>query len=491
MAQLSRFPVAPPHRAPEREATAHLALRAYATFVLFSALAYSWWYNLLGPIAAVALLSATVVATLAIWVPNLSRRRGAQAYAWRRLPWIALVYVAFAITSVIWSQWPAATAMTWAVLAGVTLQALFLADMLTWGEIVRGLEVALRWIIGGSLVFEAWVALVVEHPILPNFFPVSGEPDPHWYWVRGNLFDSFLVGDRVQGIVGNSNLLGMLCVLALIVFGVRMRIAIVDRLSREVVISRAVWILLAVWLLVRAGSATSAVAGAVAGAVLLVALAMRRQATPGGRTRVYAVSTGLALALGAICWLGYDRILGLLGRDGDLTGRADIWATVIDRALAHPVIGNGFSSPWVPWDPAFDGWIVDHHISVFQAHSMWLDAFLQLGALGVVLIAGVYGSAVWRTWFFAVDRPRWDAHDDRAYSPLTLVPILVLWALLAQGLTESNPIMLWGWMLTVLFVSKVKVTPELTHPDRDAEIGTRSPRRGILRTADPAVRAES
>ncbi|WP_197517568.1 O-antigen ligase family protein [Microbacterium karelineae] len=491
MAQHSRFPVAPPHRAPEREATSHLALRAYATFSMFSALAYSWWYNLLGEIGALVLLGILLVATLAIWIPSLSRRRGAQAYAWRRLPWIALGYVGLALASAIWSQWPVATLLTWVALAGVTLQGLFLADMLTWGEIVRALEVALRWIVGGSLAFEAWVALAIGHPILPNFFRVSGDPDPHWYWVRGNLFDAWLVGDRVQGIVGNSNLLGMLCVVALIVFAVRLRVSIIDRLSAEVVTSRVVWIVLAAWLLVRAGSATSAVSGAAAVAVLAAALAMRRQRTPGGRTRVYAALTAIAAAGAAICWLGYDRIVGLLGRDGGLTGRADIWSAVIERALTHPVAGNGFSSPWVPWDPAFDGWIVDHDITVFQAHSMWLDAFLQLGVLGVVLIAGVFGSAVWRAWFIAVDRPRWDAHDDRAYSPLTLVPLLVMWALLAQGLAESNPIMLWGWMLMVMFVSRIKVTPELTHPDRDAEIGTRAPRRGVHRTADPAVRAES
>src|SRR5699024_3319359 len=129
----------------------------------------------------------------------------------------------------------------------------FLADMLTWGEIVRGLEVALRWVVTLSILFEAWVALVLDGPLLPNFFPVSGEADPHWYWVRGNLFDAWLVGDRIQGIVGNSNLLGMLMVVALIVFGVRLRVAFLGRLPVERIIMRAVWLLLAGWLLARAG----------------------------------------------------------------------------------------------------------------------------------------------------------------------------------------------------------------------------------------------
>ncbi|NHI17458.1 O-antigen ligase family protein [Microbacterium excoecariae] len=487
MAHRTRHPVAPAPRAPRRESTAHLALRAYATFMLFSALAYSWWYNLLGAVGAAALIAACVLGTLGIWIPHLARRRGRRAYPWRRLPWVALAYVALALASTAWSAWPLATVGTGAVMVAFTLQALFLADMLTWGEIIRALEVALRWVLGASLAFEAWVALFVGHPILPNFFATEGTPDPHWYWVRGNLFDDWLVGDRIQGIVGNANLIGMLALLALIVFGARLRLAILDRASAETLVFHGLWIALALWMLARAGSATALAAGAVAAGVLLVALVMRRQRTARGRTRVYAAFTALAVALAAAAWALRGPVLDALGRDGGLTGRDAIWSAVWERAATHPVVGNGFSSPWVPWHPAFAGWIVDHDITVFQAHNMWLDAFLQLGALGVVLVASVYGSALWRAWFFAVDRPRWDAHAERAYSPLTLVPILVVWALLTQGLTESNPVMLWGWLVVVMFVAKLKVSPVLTHPDSGADIGRRRPRRGVPRVAEPAV----
>src|SRR5690606_30727545 len=240
----------------------------------------------------------------------------------------------------------------------------------SWGELIRGLEVALRWIVGGSFVFEAWVALVVRHPIMPNFFAVEGEPDPHWYWVRGHLFDSFLLGDRIQGIVGNANLLGMLLVIALIVFGVRLRVGIVNRLPGEILAARIAWIALAAWLLVRAGSATTFVAAAVAAGVLAIALLMRRQTTPHGRTVVYSVFTALALALVVVVIVGYDRLVAMLGRSEGLTGRDDIWRDVLGRAAEHPILGGGFSSPWVPWDPAFAGWIVDHDITVFQAHNM-------------------------------------------------------------------------------------------------------------------------
>lgn len=482
--------MAPPPRAPRREATTHLLLRAYATLVLFSLLAYSAWFNLVGATGAAVVLGAGTLATLAIWIPDLARRRGARAFAWRRLPWAALGYGALAVASLAWSQWPGATALTLLLLASCTLQGVFLADALSWGEIVRALEVALRWILGLSLAVEAWVALVVRHPILPNFFSVDGEPDPHWYWVRGNLFEAIGIGPRIQGIVGNSNLLGMLCVVALVVFSVRLAAGLAERAARERIAMRIAWIAVAAWLLLRAGSATSFACAVLVAVVLLAALAMRRQRSPRGRTRVYALFTALVAAGAVAAWLGRDLLLRVAGRGEGLTGRDAIWGAVAERAAELPVLGHGFSSPWVPWDPAFDGWIVDHGITVFQAHSMWLDAFLQLGAAGVLLVAIACGALVWRAWFFAVDRPRWDADGSRPFSVLSLVPLLVVWALLVQGLTESNPIMLWGWTLVVLFSFKIKTAPVLSPVDTDAGIGTEQRWRGARRIADPAVRAQ-
>ncbi|NKF33667.1 O-antigen ligase family protein, partial [Pseudomonas sp. BGM005] len=87
--------------------------------------------------------------------------------------------------------------------------------------------------------------------------------------------------------------------------------------------------------------------------VLLVALLMRRTTTPGARTRLYVIFIGGSLVLGAALWLLQKPLLGLLGRSSDLTGRSDvIWEKVLERAAEHPLFGNGFSSPWVPFDPA-------------------------------------------------------------------------------------------------------------------------------------------
>lgn len=450
MAQYTKHPVAARPAPPERESTGHLMLRAYAILALIAIFAHAAVYNLVGKVGAAITIGVFLLATLAIGIPLIARNRP-QPFAWRRLPWAAMAYTALALISVAWSQWRGATLLTWILLGTVTAMALLIAHTLTWHEIVRALASAFKWILGLSLVMELWVALIVRAPLLPNFFErPAGKVNAHWYWVRGNLLD----GDRIQGIVGNSNLLGIISLFALITFG----ILFAARTRRRAPL--VLWMLVAAFCLLRASSATAFACAAAVAVVLLVALLMRRARTPRGRARLYILFLGGGALAAVAVWLLQKPLLGLLGRSADLTGRSDrIWTKVLARAAEHPVFGNGFSSPWVPFDPAFDGWIEDHGITVFHAHNMWLDVLMQLGVVGLALIAVVFLSLLWRAWFFAVDRPRWDLTADRPYSALALLPILFVVALLVQGLSESTPIMLWGWLLVVLFSFKIKSVP--------------------------------
>ena len=448
MAVYTKHPVAALPAAPPRETTAHLLVRAYSVLALFCIFAHTAVYNLLGPLGSGILLVVLTVGALAIWVPAVVAGRPTR-FPWRRLPWAALGYGALALVSTLWSRWPAATLLTWTLLAGITVTALLVATMLTWQEIARALSTVLKTILGLSLAIELWVALVLRHPLLPNFAEVpQGKIDPHLYWVRGNLFDD----GRIQGVVGNAHTLAMMCLFALIVFGV-LYATQVRRRSMLIF-----WAVLAAVLLVKAASATVYLSIGVVAAVLAAALIMRA-ASPRRRGRLYLVFLAVAVGGVASAVLLRDTILSLLGKGSDLTGRLEIWQAVWDRAITRPVFGNGFSSPWVPWDPAFDGWILNHGLSVFHAHDMWLDVFLQLGAVGVVLMAVAWLALTWRAWFFAVDRPRWDLDAARPYSPLSLLPLLLVAVLLVEGLAESAPIMLWGWLLLILLSFKMKAVP--------------------------------
>jgi len=84
---------------------------------------------------------------------------------------------------------------------------------------------------------------------------------------------------------------------------------------------------------------------------------------------------------------------------------------------------------------------------------------MQIGIIGVVLLALALLSLLWRAWFFAVDRPRFDLVATRPYSAVAVLPTLLATVLLVQGLMESRPLMEWGWMFIVMLVCKLKQTP--------------------------------
>lgn len=449
MAVHARHSVSAPPSAPVRETTGHLMLRAYCTFVIFCAFSGSMWNIVLGSLGLGILIAVLAVVTIALWsMPRLLRRADAAStrLQWRRLPWFPLAYVAWALASVFWTNWLDATLITWGVLAGTTLQALFVASMLTWRELVRSVASALKWVMGLSLAIELWAAAF--GPILPNFVTVPEHIPPELYWTRGLLFE----GGRIQGILGNSNLLGMAALIAIIVFAIRL--ATVPRRGWLIA-----WIVLSAFLLLRAASATTYVAAAGAVVVLATALIMRTAKRPGQRTLWYLVFLA-AGAVGATLLIFFqDALFALLGRSDDVSGRQHIWDAVLERAWQHPIVGWGFTTPWLPWEPEFDHWIVDHSLTVFMAHSVWIDVFFQLGFIGVAIIAILYVAYMWRAWFFAVDRPRWDLKADRPYSALTLLPLLVGAVVLVQSVTESRPLMEWGWLLIVMLGFKIKQAP--------------------------------
>ncbi|WP_298040154.1 O-antigen ligase family protein [uncultured Microbacterium sp.] len=405
--------------------------RVYAFVLMFSALAYSFWYNLLGPVGTSILLLAMAAITAAL-TPVWRSRLAGRTRSWRAQPWPLIAYAALGALSIVWSSWPLATAITWVMMALFTAHGILFARAFTREELLTTLERALGAILVLSLALEAWVALVLRHPILPNFSDAPEDPNPHWYWVRGNLFDDLLVGSRIQGIVGNANLLAVLCVLALIVFATRFARR-APHTGARVVLS-----VLALWLCVRSGSAAMFLTLAAVGAAALIVLLFRRFTGRRARTTLYAAAITIVVAVVAGLLIAKDSLLALLGRSSDITGRTEIWAKVLERAVDSPLIGHGFASPWLPWDSAFDGWIMDHGITVFHSHNMWIDGFLQLGALGILLLITIYATTLWRSWRLAISA---DA-ATRSMAPLLLVLVL-----LVQGLSESAPLMFWGWML--------------------------------------------
>jgi exopolysaccharide production protein ExoQ len=423
-------------------ARSRFAIRTFAVLVWFVVFAGQFWRNLLGwwGFGAVALI--VLVGIIYFFV------RLKPEWRWRRFPKSLVAFLGLATISLAWSFYPGASAIGIALQWMTTIAALFLVLCLSWPELIRTLAVSLRWALALSLVFEFIVAAFIRHPVLPFFVDYGSEKIPAaFYWSRGLLFS----GGPLEGIVANRNLLGFLALLAVIVFAIQLAAGTVRRGWG------IAWLVLAAGMLVLTRSATVTLAATAVLIVLLFALWTRR-AGPQGRRPVYLTATA-AIVAGVAALVAFSpMLLRLLGKSEDLTGRFDIWNSVISLASQKPVFGWGWVSYWAPWVEPFNGLAVRKGVTYLQAHNAWLDVWLQLGILGVIVFAALVLSTLWRSWFFAVDRPRTGVVDDAPYSASALLPLLLVAALLAQSLAESRLLIEYGWVLIVVLAVFTKRT---------------------------------
>jgi O-antigen ligase len=411
-----------------------------AALVLFTVAAGDFWRNLLswyGWAAVCAVLLTAVIVELVRMRPSL-----------RRLPVPLVVFLGLATASVTWSVYPSATLAGLAATWFTTVGGIFLALCLTAEELIAALSRALRWVIGLSLVFEAVVAVFIRRPLLPVFPPFdpdAGNIPDAFAWSRAEL----LTGGAIQGIVGNANLLAMVALLTLITLAVQTASGTIRR-------SRGwLWLTLAMLTLALTRSAAVlAAAAAVAGVLALVLLA--RRLPPSRRAAVSWSAAGL-LAAGVVAGaLFAGQLLDFLRRNIDLTHRLDIWAIVSELAAERPVAGWGWVSHWAPWAEPFDDLVVINGVTYLQAHNVWVDVHFQLGWIGLLAFAALMATVLVRSWWLATDSPQVAPGRTEPFTAATLLPLLILVALLVQSLAESRMLVELGWTLLVVVAIRTK-----------------------------------
>jgi O-antigen ligase len=364
------------------------------------------------------------------------------------LPLPLLAFLALTVLSIIWSdyrQWTAAAAFLSIVTA---LGALSLAVTFTLPQLIRLLGHALRIILAASILFELVVSIFVRHPFTPWWTDYTGQTiHPAEYWSR----DLLLKGDRIQGIMGNSDLLGFVALLGVIVFAIEFA----SRSMRRG--WSGFWIVVALADIALTRSATVTVAAVVVAVAAVVLLLLRRAQTERARRTISLVSILVILAGVAGAIVLRAPLLRALGKSGTLTGRTGIWGEVIRLASERPILGWGWISYWVPGLAPFNNPAFKHGgIRYLQAHDAWLDLWLQLGVIGVVVFAAFALSALVRSWMLAVDRPQVGPGQAARYDASTLLPVLILVALLAQSVAESRLLIEYGLLLLALFAITTK-----------------------------------
>ena len=350
-----------------------------------------------------------------------------------RVPVPLALLLALMALSLIWSQYRGFTGIALAAQIGTTIFALFLANQFGWRQLLNIFANTLRFVLGASLLFELVAAVFGPiKPIFPNY-EGNEPPSASYLWSQGNLFD----GDRIQGIMGNANLLAFTAVLGIMVFLVEY---IVTHKKRSLPLSS---LILAVLLAALAKSAGMTLAIALIAFAALIAIFSegRDRAT---RHRIYGYGIWALVAVAVFGLIYRTELFDLLGRSPDASGRFYIWGEVLNLIWEKPLEGWGWISYWVPGVEPFEGLIVINKVPMYQAHNAFLDIWLQLGIAGLVLLVWLMMQGFNRLWAVAV----------RHTNPLYLFPLFGFLVIAAQSLTESRLLIEISWVLLVLLTTK-------------------------------------
>jgi hypothetical protein len=361
----------------------------------------------------------------------------------RRFPLPLAVLLMLMALSSLWSNYQLISLAAFGVQVATTIVAVFFAIQFDWRQLLNIFANTIRLILLLSLIIELVAA--ITGPIKPPFAYFEGDtpPAPAYWWVQGNLFQS----ERIQGFVGNANLIAFVAVLGLVVFFVEYLVsARKQTIAIASMVSAAAFIALA---------KSASMWAALVIVVLASIVAMISEGRPRlSRHKIYRAtlwSSLFGLFLVAVYWV---EITDLLGKSPDASGRFYIWQTVWTLAQERSLVGWGWISHWIPGVEPYEGLIVIEKVPHFHAHNAFLDMWLQLGIVGLLVFLWLFWTTFVRVWKVAV------VHTN----PLYLWPLFAFMVIATQALTESRLLIENGWMLLVLLALKTREPFENLEP---------------------------
>jgi exopolysaccharide production protein ExoQ len=299
---------------------------------------------------------------LAVAIMVLIRRKERLSFC-LKANWPCLIYFAYCILSVLWSDFPGIAFKRWIKAVGDLAMVLVLATdhkpEAAFGRVISRV---------GFILMPASVLLIKYFAELGRGYDPDGNP-------------------MNNGVATQKNSLGLITLV--IALGAMWHFLNVLQVKRQrnrtrVLLAQGTLLAFCIAVLVMAQSATS-IACFILGAILLLAAHM-----PMIRRRPRAMHTLVVLMFlsgGVIKILGGQAaVVHALGRKPDLTGRADIWSAVLSVA-SNPIVGAGFESFWL--GPRLE--LVYSRLSGYQhvneAHNGYIEVYLNLGLIGVGLVA--------------------------------------------------------------------------------------------------------
>ena len=201
------------------------------------------------------------------------------------------------------------------------------------------------------------------------------------------------------------------------------------------------WAALAAVALVGSSSSTAAASLVLIGCIALLGSVLRRLRSDRQRIVVFSFAGILVVVAGMALLFDVGLLAGAFGRDVTFTGRTTIWRAAARSIGQRPLTGHGFGGVWDELGPTSTSVMRAVGARVYHAHNGFLDVTLQTGVIGLVLLLGSIGTALWRA------RPYFRRNR------FLLWPATILVGMLFSASAESAPFMFGGYALTVAMVT--------------------------------------
>jgi len=320
-----------------------------------------------------------------IGIRILSRRHFEWGATIRRNPWLVAL-LAFMALSILWSQFSFVSFKRYIKVIGSVVMALVI---LTQSDPLRAFGTVLR----RSLYIHLPMSIICTR----------------YFRDIGVSFDWGGTTEAWCGIASSKNVLGQVAMLGVLYFFSEIR----QNWRRKGWLNlHILYLFMALYLLKGAGSISMTSVSVCLFALMIFLriqyLRSRPKAIRPFVLTVFSVTIGVILlvVVHSVVMFSSDSIFGhlitLLGRDITMTDRTYIWSDVYGAAGGITMLGVGFGGFWIgrianiPWN-AHMSWVLG------QAHSGYVDTYLQLGFVGVILLATVLFTTLSRLLASLVD----------------------------------------------------------------------------------------
>ena len=273
-------------------------------------------------------------------------------------------FILFALTSVMWSDFPFVAFKRWFRDFGDYLVILVVISDPHPLEAIR------------TLFRRLCILIVPLSILLIKYFLFIGRQYEAW---SGNIM--------FVGATTSKNMLGVAC----LVSGIYLFWDTVsrwpdrkERRTKHVIFVNVLLLAMTLWLLNLSNSVTSKICLAL-GCLIVTACRLRSiKRHPG------ILKTLIPVALCAYMFLQFGfgingELAGMVGRNANLTGRTDLWKVVLSMHT-NPLLGTGYESFWLGPRLALV-WQKFGAYGINEAHNGYLEVYINLGLIGVSLLA--------------------------------------------------------------------------------------------------------